>query len=133
MKSFFKIVAAIVVGICLSILGLLTMCGVAYESGKKIKNEKLQNIVIEDISDERVRNYYYVRGRVVNDGDEPVKLVQIGVDYKNADGVVVETGTTFAVRLTSLEPGKSKSFEVMTEANPVLDTYKSYSVYVIPQ
>ena len=34
MKSFIKIVAAIVVGIGISILGMLTMCSVAYEGGE---------------------------------------------------------------------------------------------------
>ena len=135
MKSFLKIVAAIVVGIGIVILGLLTMCSVAYKAGKEIKNEKLLNIAISDLSDERSysRAFYYVRGRITNNGDEPVNLVQVGVDFLNADGVVLETDSTFAVRLEALPPGASKSFEIMTKSNPVLDTYKSYSVYVMTQ
>ena len=133
MKLFLKIVAAIVVGIGIVILGLLTMCSVAYKAGKDIKNEKLLNIAISDLSDERKRAFYYVRGRVTNNGDEPVKLVQVGVDYLNADGDVVETDSTFAVSLDALAPGASKSFEIMTQSNPALDTYKSYSVYVMTQ
>ena len=133
MKLFLKIVAGVVVGIGIVIFGLLTMWNVAYKAGTDIQNEKLSNIAISDLSGRREFQFYYVRGRVTNNGDEPVEWVQVGADYLNADGDVVDSNSTFAVRSDALAPGASKSFEIMTLANPAIETSKSYRVYVMTE
>jgi hypothetical protein len=133
MKLFLKIVAGVVVGIGIVLMVLLTMCSMAWKATTDEQNEKLLNISISDLSDERSpsKAFYYIRGRVTNDGDEPVKFVQVGVDFLDADGAVIQTESTFAVSTTPLAPGASKPFEVMTESAHIVKICKTYSAYVI--
>lgn len=132
-KSVLTIGCGIVVGVVFLLGGALTTCSIAYEKGKEMKNEELQQIDIEDITQEHLRNYYYVRGRVVNKGDKPVNLVRVGVDFKDAQGNVVESNSTFAVSFDELNPGASKSFEIMTEYTTALENFESISTYIKPQ
>ena len=58
-------------------------------------------------------NYTYVTGSVKNTGTYSVRYVKVRAACKNSSGSVIDTDWTYAVDSDWLEPGESKTFEMM--------------------
>ena len=58
-------------------------------------------------------NYAYVTGSVKNTGTYSVRYVKVRAACRNASGSVIDTDWTYAVDSDWLEPGESKTFEMM--------------------
>lgn len=58
-------------------------------------------------------NYAYVSGTIKNTGTYRIRYVKVRAACKNSAGSVVDTDWTYAVDSDWLEPGESKSFEMM--------------------
>lgn len=129
--KFIKLVAAIVIAIFISMCGLLTMCSLSYVSHQEETRDRLSELSIEGLTQEQKRNYYYVTGKIVNNGTEPVTFVKIGVDYLDSEGSVIETDNTYAVGSQSLTSGSSKPFTIMTKLSPSMEQFEELSCYIM--
>lgn len=58
-------------------------------------------------------NYAYCSGTITNTGTYSVKYVKVKAALKDASGNTIDTDWTYAVDSTWLDPGESKSFEMM--------------------
>ena len=70
------------------------------------------------ISDVRVShssNYAYISGTITNTGTSSVRYVKVKAACENASGTVIDTDWTYAVDSSWLDPGESKSFEMMVK------------------
>lgn len=55
--------------------------------------------------------YYTVKGTVYNDGDKPIRFLQVKVIMKSkASGSVLDTTSTYALDSLPLEPGERRSW-----------------------
>jgi hypothetical protein len=68
---------------------------------------------ITDVQVKHERNYTYVSGKVTNNGTYSIKYVKVKAACKDYSGNVIDTDWTYAVDSAWLEPGESKTFEMM--------------------
>jgi hypothetical protein len=68
---------------------------------------------ISDVSVKHKGNYTYCTGTIKNTGDYSIKYVKVKASLKDYSGKVIDTDWTYAVDSTWLDPGESKSFEMM--------------------
>jgi hypothetical protein len=79
---------------------------------------------IEDARGYVEGSFMYLKGRVRNDGQDPVKFVKVEVEWLAKDNTVIDTDSTYAVGSDELRPGGAKSFEIMTPANRSMAKYR---------
>ena len=68
---------------------------------------------ITDVQVKHERNYTYVSGKVTNNGTYSIKYVKVKASCKDYSGNVIDTDWTYAVDSAWLEPGESKTFQMM--------------------
>lgn len=70
------------------------------------------------VSDVRVShsgNYAYISGTITNNGTSSIRYVKVKASCENSSGKVIDTDWTYAVDSSWLDPGESKSFEMMVK------------------
>lgn len=68
---------------------------------------------ISDVKVTHSRNYAYCSGTITNTGTYSVKYVKVKAALKDSSGSTIDTDWTYAVDSSWLDPGESKSFEMM--------------------
>lgn len=58
-------------------------------------------------------NYTYVRGTLMNTGNQKIRFVKVKAVCKNYAGTIVDTDWTYAVDSAWMNPGERKTFEMM--------------------
>jgi hypothetical protein len=138
-SNFWKIALGVGCGVVLAVLALLGMCTAivgkvavdASEQMEKQKSEKhqaLASLEIRDVKGEREYGYLKIRGRVQNGGTAPVRFVKVEAQFTDKAGNVIDKDFTYAVSSEPLNPGESKTFEIMQRANSSID---SFTVHVV--
>jgi hypothetical protein len=95
---------------------------------KAAKDAALANVVLEDVTGRKEGDYFYIEGRVRNNGSESVGFVKVAVELLAGDGTVVDTDYTYAVAGDGLRPGSAKSFRIMAKADRQITQYRYYVV-----
>ena len=70
---------------------------------------------VSNVSVTHSGNYAYVSGTITNNGTYSVRYVKVKAACKDLSGSVIDTDWTYAVDSSWLEPGESKSFEMMVK------------------
>ena len=68
---------------------------------------------VKDVKIKRDGNWVYCTGSVQNTGTYQIKYVKVRAGFKDAKGNVIDSDWTYAVDSDWLNPGESKSFEMM--------------------
>ena len=117
---------------CLCAL-MLTSCSSNRSSSKSTKNDSYYSrsttrassyemshatycrlyMKVNNVKVKHERNYTYVTGSVKNTGTYQVKFVKVKAVCKDYSGNIIDTDWTYAVDSTWLDPGESKTFEMM--------------------
>ena len=70
---------------------------------------------VSDVSVSHSSNYAYISGTITNNGTSSVRYVKVKAACKDSSGKVIDTDWTYAVDSSWLDPGESKSFEMMVK------------------
>ena len=73
-------------------------------------------------------DYVYVEASVTNNSDKSVKFVKLKLTYKDKDGNVVDTDSTYACGSEGLSPGETTKFDTMKKDEG--DEFKKVSVSI---
>jgi hypothetical protein len=130
-------IASGVILLCLSVMAPLIlvpgmMCARVGESMAKQKIETtsaLRHVSFEDVKGYLDGDYFYVKGRVRNNGSSSVTYVKVQVELLDKSGTVMNTDWTYAVAGEELAPGAAKTFETMTEGDSRIKSYR-YKILV---
>lgn len=87
--------------------------GSSYSSGMDYSTYCLLYLNVSNVRVTHSGNYTYVTGSVKNTGTYSVRYVKVRAACKNSAGSVIDTDWTYAVDSDWLEPGESKTFEMM--------------------
>lgn len=75
----------------------------------------LKNIKIKDVNWYVDGDYIYYKAKIKNETNVPLSYIKVEVTYrKTKTGDVIDTDWAYAVDSDPLQPGYSKSFEIMT-------------------
>ena len=77
----------------------------------------INNLFIYDLSIETNSAATYCVGKVGNIGSESYKFVKLKGVFKNANGNVIDTGSSYAVGDEGLAPGENVSFRISCSPN----------------
>jgi hypothetical protein len=91
---------------------------------KMEKPTALASLDFEDVKGYRDGDYFYVKGRIRNNGSVAVTYVKVEVELLDKSGRVMDTDWTYAVSSEKLRPGAAKSFETMTAVDFHVESYR---------
>ena len=134
-SSFGKIVLGVGCGVVLAVLAMLGMCTMCVgkvavdasqhiEKQKQEKQQALAALRIDDLEGEKDGEWMKIRGRVHNAGTSAVTYVKIEAQFLDARGNVVDTDWTYAVTSEPLQPGESRSFDIMQRTGRKASRYR---------
>jgi hypothetical protein len=87
------------------------------------RQSAIASLSFEEVSGYSDGGYMYLKGRVRNNGAAPADFIKVQVDCLDKNGIILDTGETYAVDMEKLKPGGAKSFEIMTPANAKMAHY----------
>lgn len=86
-----------------------------YSSQMEFGTYCLLYMEISDVKLKHSGNYTYISGTITNTGNYQVKYVKVRAACKNYYGEIIDTDWTYAVDSDWLNPGESKTFEMMVK------------------
>ena len=137
--SFGKIVLGVGCGVVLAVVAMLGMCTMcvgkvamdatqAVEKEKREKQQALAAVDIQDLHGERDGEWIKITGRVHNGGGAAVTFVKVQAEFLDKRDNVIDTDWTYAVSSEPLQPGQSKSFDIMQRAGTKASDYRVHVV-----
>lgn len=139
--SFWKIFLGVGCGIVLAVALLMGACTACVgkaalevskqqEAKTQQRTNELAALEIRDLEGEKDGEWIKVRGRLYNGGTTPVSFVKVQAEFLDESGAVIDKDWTYAVSSDQLNPGESKSFNMMQKAG---EKASRYNVSVITE
>jgi hypothetical protein len=94
-----------------------------FEICKEIENKRKNPIEFENLSWDSNSLYTIAIGQVYNKSDITVRFVKIKVAFKDKNGNVVDTTSTYAVGSEGLAPGESSKWRASVKRDDDIDSY----------